>query len=388
MTMHVTIVGAGLGGLVLARVLHINGIAATIYEAEADAMARSQGGQLDIHEEDGQVALAIAGLTNEFKAIIHHGAEATRVLDSSGAVLLDLPDDGRGGRPEVLRGDLRRILLESLPPGTIQWGKKLASVTAVGGGRHILRFADGFTITTDFLVGADGAWSKVRPLLSGAIPEYVGTTFIETYLHDVDVRHYATAQAAGMGALFAVAPGQSILAHREAGGILHTYVALNRPADWVAGLDPNDAGPALARVAAEFKGWDPALSALITQSATAPVSRPLYTLPVRHRWDRVRGVTLVGDAAHLAPPAGDGANLALLDGAKLGLAIAANAGDTETALAAFEFAMFSRGAKAAEDGHKMLELLLGQHAPFALVEFLSNALDMRPVRGAVPYSER
>lgn len=388
MTIHVTIVGAGLGGLVLARVLHINGIAATIYEAEADAMARSQGGQLDIHEEDGQVALAIAGLTNEFKAIIHHGAEATRVLDSSGAVLLDLPDDGRGGRPEVLRGDLRRILLESLPPGTIQWGKKLASVTAVGGGRHILRFADGFIITTDLLVGADGAWSKVRPLLSGAIPEYVGTTFIETYLHDVDVRHYATAQAAGMGALFAVAPGQSILAHREAGGILHTYVALNRPADWVAGLDTNDAGPALARVAAEFKGWDPALLALITQSATAPVSRPLYTLPVRHRWDRVRGVTLVGDAAHLAPPAGDGANLALLDGAKLGLAIAANAGDTETALAAFEFAMFSRGAKAAEDGHKMLELLLGQHAPFALVEFLSNALDMRPVRGAVPYSER
>ncbi|WP_093666991.1 FAD-dependent oxidoreductase [Sphingomonas gellani] len=376
MTTHVTIVGAGLGGLVLARVLHIHGIAATIYESEAGAMARSQGGQLDIHEEDGQVALAIAGLTNEFRAIIHPGAEATRVLDPSGAVLLDIPDNGRGGRPEVLRGDLRRILLESLPDETIQWGKKLTSVTAVGEGRHALRFTDGSSVVTNLLVGADGAWSKVRPLLSDAVPQYAGTTFIETYLHDVDARHPATAQAAGMGSLFAVAPGQSILAHREAGGILHTYVALKRSAEWIAGLDTDDAAPALARVAAEFGGWDPALLALITQSATAPVARPLHTLPMGHRWDRVRGVTLVGDAAHLAPPAGDGANLALLDGAELGLAIAANPGDTETALATYEAAMFPRGAKAAADGHEMLELLLGEQAPAPLVEFLSKALDV------------
>jgi hypothetical protein len=48
------------------------------------------------------------------------------VLDSRGTVLLDEPDDGTGGRPEVLRGDLRRILIESLPAEAIQWGKKLA----------------------------------------------------------------------------------------------------------------------------------------------------------------------------------------------------------------------------------------------------------------------
>ncbi len=103
----VTIVGAGLGGLVLARVLHIHGIAAVIYEADPSADARTQGGQLDIHAHDGQLALREAGLFEEFRAIIHRGGEAMRVLDRHGTVLLDTPDDGTRGRPEVLRGDLR-----------------------------------------------------------------------------------------------------------------------------------------------------------------------------------------------------------------------------------------------------------------------------------------
>lgn len=369
----VTIVGAGLGGLTLARVLHVRGIPATIYEAEPSARARTQGGQLDIHEHNGQPALAAAGLTAAFRAIIHEGGAAMRILDQDGKTLLDEPDDGTGGRPEVLRGDLRRILVESLPQETIQWGKRVTGVAALGDGRHDLTFADGSAATAGLLVGADGAWSRVRPLLSAARPEYTGTTFIETYLHDVDERHAATAEAVGSGGMYAGAPGQAIVAHREEGDVLHTYVELNRSAEWVAGIDFADPAAAAARVAGEFDGWAPELTALITDGDVPLVPRPVYALPDGHRWDRVPGVTLVGDAAHLMAPNGEGANLAMLDGAELGQAIAAHPGDAEAALASYEAALFPRSESEAADTHVIMDVCLGDRAPYSFVDFLGGA---------------
>jgi 2-polyprenyl-6-methoxyphenol hydroxylase-like FAD-dependent oxidoreductase len=373
MTAPVTIVGAGLGGLTLARVLFVHGIPATIYEAEPSAETRTQGGQLDIHDYNGQLALEAAGLTGQFRAIIHEGGEATHVIDQNGTVLLDEPDDGTGGRPEVLRGDLRRILLDSLPEGVIQWGRAVAGARPLAGGRQELTFADGSAVTTSLLVGADGAWSKVRPLLSDAEPEYVGTTFIETYLYDADERHPAAAKAVGGGALFAVAPGQGILGHREPGGVLHAYVALSKPPEWIAGLHSADPATVTAKVAAEFTGWAPELTALITDGDTTPVLRAVNALPIGHRWDRVAGVTLLGDAAHLMSPfAGEGANLAMFDGSELGTAIAAHPGDTETALAQYEQALFPRGAEFAAESDRNHKLMFADNTPDALLKLLTG----------------
>jgi 2-polyprenyl-6-methoxyphenol hydroxylase-like FAD-dependent oxidoreductase len=373
MTTPVTIIGAGLGGLTLARVLHVHGIPATIYEAEASADARTQGGQLDMHEYNGQLALEAAGLTDEFRAIIHVGGEATHVLDRHGTVLLDEPDDGTGGRPEVLRGDLRRILLDSLPDEMIQWGRKVAGVQPLGDGRHELTFADGATVTTSLLVGADGAWSIIRPLLSDAKPEYVGTTFIETYLYDADERHPAAAAAVGGGALFAVAPGKGFLAHREPDGVLHTYVALSKPQEWIADIDSASPAAATDQVAAEFTGWAPELTALITDGETTPVLRAVNALPIGHRWDRVAGVTLLGDAAHLMSPfAGEGANLAMFDGSELGKAIAAHPDDLEAALAEYEQALFPRSAQFAADSDRNHKLLFADNTPDSLLKLLTG----------------
>ncbi|MCV7424707.1 FAD-dependent monooxygenase [Mycobacterium yunnanensis] len=373
----VSIVGAGIGGLVLARVLHVHGVEAVVYEAEPAPGSRRQGGQLDIHAENGQVALHAAELTEEFHAVIHRGAEATRVLDRDGTVLLDQPDDGTLGRPEVLRGDLRRILLDSLPEGTVRWGCKVAAVTPLSDGRHHVTFADGTSTATQLLVGADGAWSRVRPLVSTATPQYVGTTFVETYLYDADERHRAAAAAVGAGSFFSMAPGQGIFAHREAGAVLHAYIALNRPADWADDVDFADGAGALARVAAEFDGWATPLTNLITESDTPPVPRALHALPDDHRWAHQPGVTLLGDAAHLTAPGGEGANLAMLDGAELALAIAARPDDVDAAVKAYELATFARSADSASEARTTLELCLGQGAPHALLDFFGATSQVR-----------
>ena len=354
----ITIIGAGLGGLTLARVLHLHGIPATVYEADASPDARTQGGMLDIHDYNGQKALQTAGLMDQFQDLILPGRQAFRVFAPDGTVLLEQPDDGTGGRPEVQRGELRQMLLDALPAGAVQWGRKVTAVRALQDGVHEVAFADGATIATRVLVGADGAWSRVRPMLSSATPVYSGMVYVETWLFDADTRHPVASALVGGGQMGAPAQHTMIAVHRERGDTLHTYVMLTRPLAWFDAIDFSDKDAACAHIAQAFAGWAPQLTALITASDTLPVLRPIYALPDQHRWARVPGVTLLGDAAHLTMPNGEGANLAMLDGAELGQALAAHPDDVEAALAAYEQAMFPRSAAAAAEGatfHAMLE---------------------------------
>ncbi|GAA1983933.1 NAD(P)/FAD-dependent oxidoreductase [Amycolatopsis minnesotensis] len=372
MNAPVTVVGAGLSGLTLARVLHLNGIPATVYEAEASPSARAQGGMLDIHDYNGQLALEAADLTDEFRGLILEGRQQIRVLAPDGTVLFDRADDGTGGRPEVQRAELRQILLDSLPAGTVHWGHKVGSARTLGDGRHEVAFANGVTLVTSLLVGADGTWSRVRPLLTAAIPEYDGTSFVETYLYEADTRHPATAKAVGGGSAGAHGPDRGIAAHRERGDTLHAYVTLTESLEWFAAIDFTDPAAATARIAREFDGWAPELTAFITDADTPPVLRPHYALPIGHRWERVPGVTLLGDAAHVAAPNGEGANLAMLDGAELGTAIAAHPDDLETALAEYEEAMFARSTKVALETAEFTESLSGDDPAPRLIAALGG----------------
>ncbi len=369
----IAVVGGGLGGLVLARILQQHDIACTVYELDATPEARRQGGLLDLHVESGQLALREAGLHEQFRRLVRPRAEAMRVMDKAGTIFIDQAPEGNSGRPEVDRTELRALLLESLHPGRVVWGHKLGRAERRGDGRYELVFAHGARRTTDLLIGADGAWSRVRPLLSNASPEYAGISYVELHVTDAPTTVPASAALVGTGSLFALSDNKNLGGH--GGRDLHLGAQLRAAEDWLdtRGVDWSDPDAARAAVLAEFADWTPALTDLIRHCDDEIVARRIYALPAGHSWPRVPGVTLVGDAAHLMPPfAGEGANAAMLDACELALALIEHGDDVEGALRAYETVMFPRSAAAAAKSARGLDLCFADDSPRGMVEFFGR----------------
>ncbi|HUR07032.1 MAG TPA: NAD(P)/FAD-dependent oxidoreductase [Nonomuraea sp.] len=380
MIQRIAVIGGGPAGLTFARVLHRHDHPVTVLERDPAPDARPPGGTLDLHEGLGQLALDKAGLLAEFQALSRPEGQAMRILDVDGTVLRDWqprPDDR--ANPEIDRGQLRDLLLGPLD---VQWGRGVTEVVPGARDGVLVRFADGREETFDLVVGADGAWSRVRPAVSSATPHYTGVTHVETSLDDIDTRHPDLARLIGDGSMAVYGVNRSLVAQRNSGGHVKVYAKFRAPLDWHTNLDRHmglnqrasldlaDVEAVRSGLLALFDGWAAPVLDLL-RHGTAFVHRPLYVLPVSHTWDHVPGVTLLGDAAHLMPPLGVGANLAMLEGAELAESVAAapGPGDLDEAVRAFEEQMWARAGKWAKMTTAGLERLVSPDPTEALALF-------------------
>ena len=340
----IAIVGGGPGGLTLARLLQQSGAQVAVYERDMSRSARVQGSALDLHEHSGLAALQAAGLIDAFWTNHRPDLDRLRLTDAFGRILHDHGRNmsGAGKRPEIERGPLRDLLLDSLQPGTVQWDCKLESA-AMEGEQVLLRFADGRTVLADIVIGSDGANSRLRDLVTPVRPEYVGVALVEMLVPAAKQTIPELWELLGGSALIALGGERTIGMGTKPDGSVLVYAGLKTHDGSVRQSLEQAGGPdeRAAWFRTHFEGWSLLWEPLFRQ-AESVVWRPLLVCPPNQRWAPRPNVTLIGDAAHVMPPyAGEGVNMAMLDAlvlSKLLLGEETSSG----AIAAYEAEMFAR----------------------------------------------
>ncbi|WP_176585941.1 FAD-dependent oxidoreductase [Priestia megaterium] len=375
-TKRIAIIGGGPGGLTLALLLQKNGMEPVIYERELLDMNNQRGGSLDIHEESGQMALKEAGLYEKFQQIARYEGEDFRLLDKDGKSFIDeiTKPDEKGDRPEIDRGDLCDLLLNALDKSCIKYGYKLEKAVSLENGMTQLYFENGSVETVDCLVGADGAFSRVRPLLTNTNIEYTGLTFFELNILNVAENHPDLFEFNRRGKVFALGDNKGILAQLNGDGRIKVYVSLKVEKDWPEknGISMEKPIEAKAKLLNLLSDWDEGLKRYIRYAEDSIMQRRIYMLPIHFKWERNAGVTLIGDAAHVMSPfAGEGVNLAMFDAMNLALAIIRN-NDFASAIEEYEEKMFEYASEKAQESHDNLELSFSDNAAEKFADLMNS----------------
>ncbi len=371
-TKKIAIVGGGPGGLTLARLLQLKGADVKVYERDINKDARVQGATLDLHEESGLAALQEAGLMDAFHANYRPGADKMRLVDKHAAIFFEDVFEGEEQlqRPEIDRGPLRKILLESLQQETVVWDSHLLNVQKIATGWQ-LNFHNG-TTTADIVIAADGANSKIRPLITPLKPFFSGVTIVEGTVYNSEKSVPALHTLLNGGKIFVMGDSKTIIVSSKGDGSLVFYAGINTAEDWSknCGVDFKNADEVRTWFKNTFADWAPIWFELFDQAEPQFVVRPQYCMPLDQCWETLPDMTMLGDAAHLMPPyAGEGVNMAMKDALELSRCLYDPSFATiQEALAGYEKQMNTRFA---EIGKITLDQTASLHSEAGLENLLA-----------------
>ncbi|MFI7531797.1 FAD-dependent oxidoreductase [Streptosporangium sp. NPDC049376] len=327
--MDILVVGAGVGGLAVARHLLAAGHRVRVFERAA---ARRTGGAGLTMFSNGVAVLNDLGVSLDGV-----GGRIDRIdaLTSGGRLrtTMDLVHTAaRFGfeNKSVSRNILLDRLAEGLPEGLVRYGTGFQSVTQ-DDEEVTVTFDDGTTATGDLLIGADGHHSAVRRQLWGE--EVVRTATFGTWQAlspiDIDLTHTNLhLMITGKEGACGLIPGGD--------GLLQWWFDVR----W-SPSDPRPAEP-LAELRRRFGHWASPVPEVLAAAREEDLGF------FGHHWNKVRTVwgqgrvTLIGDAAHTMPPTlGQGANQTLEDVWVLGRELA-KGGDLPVRLRAYERARYPK----------------------------------------------